>query len=181
MSQSKSRIVQQNCRHPDLTFSLSAHAKSAGHQAYTDQQILNAMTGKRKHAADAAFQHHLDAFPDVLVLPGDAIDLDPKYPPQSFRSWLNEGTRNQVTTRRNTIYVAAPPEIDSNVKFMKDWYQPEFSGSSVLGCNARWLAPSADPSKSSRQHVSATSMFKASFRTFRRSTMVFKSSFFRLP
>ena len=83
------------------------------------------MTGRRKHSPSATVEHRLDAFPDPLVLPGDAIDLDPKYPPQSFRSWLNLDVRNQVTTRRSVIYVAAPPEIDESVGFMESWCIPK--------------------------------------------------------
>ncbi|KIW66775.1 hypothetical protein PV04_06070 [Phialophora macrospora] len=120
-----STCSQTLCPHTVLTLSPSPYAQSSGHQHYTEQQILTAMTGKRRHAADAASRYHLAAFPAPLVLPGDVIDLDPRYPPQSFRSWMNEGARNQVTARRRVIYVAAPPEIDRSVNFMDDWRRPK--------------------------------------------------------
>jgi archaemetzincin len=65
--------------------------------------------------------HELDAFPAPLVLPGDDIEGDPNYPPQSFREWLNTDERNHVTPSRKVLYVAAPPAIDSSVAHMRDW------------------------------------------------------------
>jgi archaemetzincin len=50
--------------------------------------------------------------------------LDPSYPPQSLRSWIREEDRNKVTPERKTIYVAAPPDVDPNVDFIRNWSQP---------------------------------------------------------
>lgn len=79
-------------------------------------------------------EHDLNAFPAPLVLPDDAIDIDPRYPTQSFRSWLNEGVRNQVTTRRNVLYVAVPPKVDADMKFIEDWSRPKVE-SSIVRCS----------------------------------------------
>lgn len=58
-------------------------------------------------------------FPAPLVLPGDAIAIDPKESGQSLRSWHREKHRNKVTTERRVLYVAAPsaasPEVDDIV------------------------------------------------------------------
>ncbi|KAJ9609703.1 hypothetical protein H2200_006031 [Cladophialophora chaetospira] len=131
MPRSRSKPALESCRHSILTSSLSPHAESTGYRPYTNQQVLNAITGRRKHPPDAISRLQLDAFPAPLVLPGDAIDLDPKYPPQSFRSWLNESMRNQVTSRQNIVYIAAPPEIDRSVKFMEAWSRPNMKPSTV--------------------------------------------------
>jgi archaemetzincin len=49
------------------------------------------------------------------VLPDDGLAIDPKEPPQSFRSWMTEKLRNPVTRRRKTIYVAPAPKIDKEL------------------------------------------------------------------
>jgi archaemetzincin len=58
------------------------------------------------------------------VLPGDDLALDASYPPQSLRAWLREKERNKVTPERKTIYVAAPPDVDPEVEFIRAWTQP---------------------------------------------------------
>ncbi|KAI9800911.1 MAG: hypothetical protein M1833_003048 [Piccolia ochrophora] len=69
-----------------------------------------------------------DAFaswPAPLVLPGDDLALDPYYPPQSLQQWQHEEHRNEVTSRKNVIYVAACPEPKPEVDFMRKWTQPQ--------------------------------------------------------
>ena len=61
------------------------------------------------------------SFPAPLVLPSDDLSLDPRYPPQSLRSWIREKDRNKVTDERRTIYVAAPPEVTNDVGFLREW------------------------------------------------------------
>ena len=62
-------------------------------------------------------------FPAPLVLPGDDLSLDPRYSPQSLNAWIREKDRNKVTGEKNVIYVAAPPEIDSDFEFIDTWSQ----------------------------------------------------------
>jgi hypothetical protein len=112
------------CQHAVFSTSTSPYAAASGYHGYSHEQILTAMTGKRKHSPGAVASHFLPAYPEPLVLPGDCIDVDRKYPPQSFRLWLNETDRNPVNARRNVIYVAAPPIIDSKVNFMRQWRTP---------------------------------------------------------
>ncbi|KLJ06139.1 hypothetical protein EMPG_10432 [Blastomyces silverae] len=66
----------------------------------------------------------MSAFPSPLVLPGDDIALDADYPHQSFDSWLRDGDRNEITSRKNAVYVAAPPDIDPGVSFISQWDTP---------------------------------------------------------
>jgi len=59
-------------------------------------------------------------FPAPLVLPGDDLSWDPKYPPQSLASWLRYPARNPVTERRRTMYIATVQDAD----FMSGWKEP---------------------------------------------------------
>ncbi|KAF7559518.1 hypothetical protein G7046_g4630 [Stylonectria norvegica] len=64
-------------------------------------------------------------FPGPLVLPDDDLALDPKYPPQSLRSWLSYSKELPITPERKTIYVVPPPEVSKNVgSLMKGWETP---------------------------------------------------------
>ena len=63
------------------------------------------------------------AFPAPLVLPGDDLACDPTYPGQSALKWLKEPARNQVTRRKNTIYVAAPPVCEPALAYVNEWAQ----------------------------------------------------------
>jgi len=127
------------CEHWTLICSISPYATASSHHAYTDSQLVTAATGKRKLPGSYLTNNALEAFPAPLILPGDDIDCDPKYPPQSFRSWLNLGVRNHVTSRRNVIYLAAAPDIDVDVAFMRDWQHPR------LGRNTRRVRPASGP------------------------------------
>jgi hypothetical protein len=119
----KDKTLEQ-CQHSVLTTSPSPYAAASGYSPYSHEQILTAMTGKRKHPLDAVAFNFLPAYPAPLVLPGDCIDVDRKYPPQSFRSWLNETDRNPVTAQRKVIYVTAPPMIDPKANFMRHFRVP---------------------------------------------------------
>jgi len=70
---------------------------------------------------EIAFGH---TFPGPLVLPDDALAIDPKDPPQSLRSWMREKLRNPFTHERKTIYVASVPAIPTSLSFMKTWAVP---------------------------------------------------------
>lgn len=58
------------------------------------------------------------------MLPWDDLNHDPEWPPQSFRSWLNEKERNKPTRERQTLYIATVPEITQSVEFMNEWKRP---------------------------------------------------------
>ena len=78
-------------------------------------------TGK-KNVADVESD---DVFPAPLVLPGDDLALDPRYPPQSLRSWLREPERNVVTRERNKLYIVGPPEMEREVNYVSRWAMPQ--------------------------------------------------------
>lgn len=121
------------CEHPSLSFELSTHAEVVGYRILTAQQRAAASvsaTHRNNKVASTNGDTSASTFPAPLVLPNDALSIDPRCPPQSLRSWLHLEDRNEVTTRRNKIYVAAPPHTDSSVQFMQSWSHPQ-KGSKV--------------------------------------------------
>ncbi|KAI1387176.1 uncharacterized protein F4822DRAFT_275788 [Hypoxylon trugodes] len=131
---------QKVCSHEALELEPSAYAKEAGFVWSSPDRRLAATTksgrnplitkGQNAKTLEVLTQDSASklssAFPGPLVLPNDELALNPKYPPQSFRSWLNESLRKnrKPNKRRQTLYVATAPEITSSVGFMKKWLQP---------------------------------------------------------
>ena len=122
---------QSSCQHALLTTMPSPASSAAGYVPYTPQQLFTARTGRYKHSPSDI--PSAQDYPAPLALPGDCLLDDPKYPPQSFRSWLNLNGRNEVTQERRVVYVAAPPEN---------------------GDISRWKS---DEGRREEEHVSATS------------------------
>lgn len=110
MSRGKvSSLSSATCDHPTLTFVSSPHAAEVGFKNKVRKNESGGPPG---------------TYPAPLVLPGDELSLDPLCPLQSLRSWLRSEDRNEVRTERNVIYVAAPPDVDSNLSFISTWSQP---------------------------------------------------------
>ncbi|MCJ1279443.1 hypothetical protein MMC21_007267 [Puttea exsequens] len=110
-----------NCTHPSLQHDCSPHADKVGYRRPTAKQRAIA-AGRAKRSS----QDFSDAsFPAPLLLPGDDLALDPRWPAQSLRSWTREKERNEVTSDRNVIYLASAPRYDSNVAFLKSWAEPQ--------------------------------------------------------
>ncbi|KAF8073496.1 hypothetical protein FPV67DRAFT_749290 [Lyophyllum atratum] len=120
-----------SCEHPQLSFAPSAHADTVRYCRATAQQraaaTISITTRNRKDASNDEDTLN-STFPAPLVLPGDDLSLDPRYPPQSLRSWRREKERNEVTPKKNVIYVAAPPEIAFDVEFVRAWSRPQILG-----------------------------------------------------
>lgn len=118
-----SKTVSQgahNCQHLDLCFESSPHAEEAGYCRPTAQQRATA-AGEAKNSATGVSN---STFPAPLLLPGDDLALDPRYPSQSLRSWVHEKDRNIVTNARKIIYVAGQPSVAAEVDFVCDWEHP---------------------------------------------------------
>lgn len=126
------------CDHTRLNFEPSAYADNVGFKRQTKQQRVaasllqilpkNKQSGKTN--AINAKDHPIsksshESYPAPLVLPQDDLALDTEYPPQSLRSWLHSKDRNELTNRRNTIYVAAPPDVSSDIEYMSTWSRPQ--------------------------------------------------------
>ncbi|KAK5119854.1 hypothetical protein LTR85_007180 [Meristemomyces frigidus] len=123
------------CEHQTLCFEVSRHAIEAGYSQPTLPKRLaaaqpsgRAPSSTRSRAGERdgdASQPPLDStFAAPLVLPGDELAWNPKYPPQSLRSWTGAKYRNPVTSQRRTIYVVPPPKVDESVAFVSSWAQP---------------------------------------------------------
>ncbi|KAL8685676.1 MAG: hypothetical protein Q9218_007607, partial [Villophora microphyllina] len=112
----------EQCKQEILTFTSSPYANEIGYR----QRVHKSPAGKRKRS-DVNDLAESSSFPAPLVLPGDDLALDPKYPPQSLLSWQRLKERNMVTRRRNVIYVAAPPDIDPAVEIVGSWIHPKNS------------------------------------------------------
>lgn len=113
-----------NCQHQDLCFEPSPHAEEAGYRRPTAQQRATA-AGKAKNSATPVSD---STFPAPLLLPGDDLALDPRYPAQSLRSWLREKDRNEVTDIRNVIYVGGQLGHAADLTFVCDWAHPTIDG-----------------------------------------------------
>ena len=128
--------AHQPCHHAELQFNPSPHAAEAGFTWLPSVRRLAAATKMGRitptvKAQAAATNGLTSSFPAPLVLPEDDLALDPKYPPQSFSSWVWLKERNRPTRSRRTLYVAAVPKITSDVAFMDEWLRPETANSLV--------------------------------------------------
>ncbi len=110
------------CNHDLLNLIPSTHAAEVGFRKPTPQQQESAI-GKRKRILDD--RTCPTSFPAPLVLPGDELSLDPLYPGQTLDDWRSEDNRNEVTREKNVIYIAAPPDVSSDVDFLRSWATPQ--------------------------------------------------------
>ncbi|KAI8964511.1 hypothetical protein F5Y11DRAFT_87755 [Daldinia sp. FL1419] len=138
--------ARENCQHEALQLEPSDHAREVGYNRPTPDRRLAATTksgrnplaakgigaGAMEQLTEESASKLSNVFPGPLVLPDDELGVDPKYPPQSFRSWLNEPIRKnrKPNKRRKTLYVANAPRITSDVSYMKKWLQPKLGNTS---------------------------------------------------
>ena len=125
------RNVQQ-CQHKKLYVECSpAVAKTKYEQRSRETRLAaGTLSGRalqqpryamRRRAFDDAA-----AFPAPLVLPDDALATDPKYPPQSVRSWMMLNKDRLVSQERDTIYVVSPPRLSREAAaVMTGWERPD--------------------------------------------------------
>lgn len=123
MSRTTLSAENSACDHPVLSCAESSHANDVGYKRLTPQQRATA-AGKKKPERDESE----DVYPAPLVLPGDELSYNPDYPPQSLRSWIRLKERNEVTKRRDVLYVVGPPSMAADVAFVQDWSLPKGTG-----------------------------------------------------
>ncbi|KAL3491058.1 hypothetical protein BJX62DRAFT_237479 [Aspergillus germanicus] len=114
---------QQSCSHQVLSYASSPHAAQCNYQEPSEEDRLAAT--EPKPGSKFAITHtrtDVQNFPAPLVLPDDDLAVDPD-PPQDFQTWL--GVRNQVTSRRRTIYVACPGVGDDIDVDVSSWAKPQ--------------------------------------------------------
>ncbi|PGH03938.1 hypothetical protein GX51_03774 [Blastomyces parvus] len=148
MSHVEKLLSSTQCTHSQLQLLPSSHANEAGyHRPSVQERRFACLKPKdlkdgsrltRRERKDWSKENVADmtAFPSPLVLPGDDIAIDVDYPHQSFDAWLREGDRNEIMSRKNVVYVAAPPDIDNDVSFISQWDTPRIKrGPSVTTPN----------------------------------------------
>ncbi|EIW82624.1 hypothetical protein CONPUDRAFT_135964 [Coniophora puteana RWD-64-598 SS2] len=135
------------CSHSRMTAVPSPHAKSAGYTRASPTALLAASepsgrvsrrsaqaglaSGRRRSEPSEEVESEIalppaPTYPGPLVLPGDDLAEDPKYPTQSLRAWLRLKERNPITDEKRTVYVVSPPAIDSSVDDMEKWAVPTY-------------------------------------------------------
>ena len=146
----RQQLLPETCSHTLLSLAPCSHAAEVGYktpqeseQAATTQSLRPKSNpqGKRKRDVDQSSSKLATrpqkaelvppfsaTFPGPLVLPGDELSLDPDYPPQSLHEWLHEEERNEVKLKKNVIYVAEPPDVPSDLDFIRIWTQPQLQG-----------------------------------------------------
>lgn len=114
------------CKHERLVVNGPAHNPPTKYEQPPGGKRIAAtiLSGRLPKQPTSESKEDLCTFPAPLVLPGDELDLDPKCPPQSFRSWVHLKERNHVTKRSKTMYVAATPSIANDVKYLQNWTRP---------------------------------------------------------
>ncbi|KAL2193937.1 hypothetical protein P885DRAFT_71748 [Corynascus similis CBS 632.67] len=116
------------CKHDTLWLDVSPHAAEVGFSRPPLVKRKAATTPSGRATGSTADHARLETlYPGPLVLPDDALALDPKEPPQSLRSWANDKMRNPLTEKRKTIYVIPAPGVSSPSAFssmLKGWKIP---------------------------------------------------------
>ena len=105
--------IVEDCGHNNLTCTSPPQAAEAGYK----QSIHRPSATKRKRDRDDT----KILYPAPLVLPGDELALDPRYPSQSVHAWQREKDRNVATPQRNVIYIAA---VDEDAETDSSWTHP---------------------------------------------------------
>ncbi|RGP77552.1 hypothetical protein FLONG3_4337 [Fusarium longipes] len=137
------------CNHNLLYNDCSPTAQGAGFKRPSINQLLRAVSQTGRRSRDPQLQD--DAvenpwtFPGPLVLPDDELAMDPDDDGQTFKEWHDMGSneeRNQVTTKKNTIYVILPPTIPQDLgETMKDWHKPVLPGTTARDLD-KWTSSS---------------------------------------
>ncbi|KAJ3056221.1 hypothetical protein HK097_007704 [Rhizophlyctis rosea] len=123
------------CEHGRLMLSSSPHDSTIGfvRPPVTKRIAARMPSGRTVAATDItsasdstkpSYEPPDTSFPAPLVLPGDDLALDPKYPPQTLRMWARDSNRNPITPLRKTVYVTSPPVLSADVDFMRAWTMP---------------------------------------------------------
>ncbi|KAH7150370.1 hypothetical protein B0J13DRAFT_583635 [Dactylonectria estremocensis] len=127
----------KRCTHGSVFTECSPAAAEAGFLRPPIEKRLAAATPSGRRTAEKLATHPDEmrnewSFPAPLVLPDDDLALDPKYPPQSLKSWLTYNRKMPITQARNKIYVVQPPDVTDSVKAMMDgWEKPRVPKKSV--------------------------------------------------
>lgn len=126
----KARATRRTaCAHEALVLEPSKHAQEVGYTRPNAEQRQAATqpSGRIPQNGAPPSASPPSTFPPPLVLIDDELAYNPKYPPQSFRSWAQILTRIQPSARRGTVYVVPPPSVHVSVDFLADAVNPLIS------------------------------------------------------
>ena len=99
------------CKHADIQFEPSPHAKAVRFQASSIKDLFKGATGEGGEPTKE-FQQYAAQFPAPLVLPDDELSHNPDYEAQPVKPWFTANYRNRITSARHKIYVANVPSFD---------------------------------------------------------------------
>jgi archaemetzincin len=120
--------MSSKCDHADLVLQSSSYAESAGYIQLDASKLAVAAASERgsNSTQTSTTAPPPSTFPAPLILPWDDLAEDPKQPGQSVRAWMQMKGRNEVTSRRKTIYVVDPPKCDSSFlgRQLEGWARP---------------------------------------------------------
>ncbi|KAM7183669.1 hypothetical protein V8F20_012543 [Naviculisporaceae sp. PSN 640] len=147
------------CQHTRVQVDVSSHASDAAvnfKRVAAEKRVAATTPSGRVVGAKSDGKHPSShppsayTFPAPLVLPGDSLSIDPKEPPQSLRSFIQEGARNPLTKRRKTLYVGrvsgdSPGPGDVTSQVTKSWTVPLCSTSKAGKRNGQPQHEDAQP------------------------------------
>jgi archaemetzincin len=161
------------CQHDTIYIDVSPHACEAGFSRPVAGKRAAAQTASGRIPKkldlgkdDASYAEGM-RFPGPLVLPDDDLSIDPKWPPQTFRSFSMTEYRNKITKKRNTIYVIAAPRITAEVEVMKDWQNHNVPAGYEIPSRMKLHPPSAEEVReylAAFYHTMPVKMFPETFR-----------------
>ncbi|KAF3930995.1 Archaemetzincin-2 [Dactylellina cionopaga] len=115
---------KKRCQHSSLQLTCSPNAEAVGFAQPPPQTLFKATTTSTRQNFVASSLPALTTFPAPLILPGDDLSYDPKYPTQSLLSWKRLKERNPVTQRRSKIYHLSLPVLSSEATEFQSWSVP---------------------------------------------------------
>ncbi|KAF3921101.1 Archaemetzincin-2 [Arthrobotrys entomopaga] len=111
------------CR--SLRLECSPNAAKVGYTRPTETTLRTAATTfARKHISDAGSVPPATTFPAPLILPGDDLSNDPKYPAQSLTRFKRLPERNPITYPRLKLYTLTLPTTSPDTPEFETWTLP---------------------------------------------------------
>jgi archaemetzincin len=121
--------MPSGCHHKKLLLQSSSYAATAKYFQPDASKLAAAATVSGRVGKSSQFittKHDPSTYPAPLILPEDDLAYDPKQPGQSVRAWIQMQTRNDVTSRRKTLYIVNVPRCDdaSLNRRLENWTRP---------------------------------------------------------
>ncbi|KAK6523201.1 Archaemetzincin-1 [Orbilia ellipsospora] len=108
-----------------LQLECSPNAAKAGYNRPAETTLRTATTFSRKPSPSATTATlPQTTFPAPLILPGDDLSSDPRYPPQSLTRFKRLPERNPITYPRLKLYTLTLPTISPDTPEFESWTLP---------------------------------------------------------